>query len=235
MIEDCTFCIRATTEEELLSQAESIYDLVWRFELTAPGFCLIDTGSEMDSHTLRAWMIALKGQLSHIGVARGRQSFAYRSMGRFDQQETTKFHRDGAPAESLLMLGYEPSNVRSRIFLADSTRAAFDLGISHEHFFVDYNPMYRRGEEVLTPYITELPQPHEGHSRILLVNNSSLSFNEDRSNPLGGMHKAVIDSPSDQERRIVNSTMLVLAAEDEIPLEQQQAFVATDQISKKVY
>ena len=59
-------------------------------------------------------MVELKGLLSDLAVQRGRRPFAYLSMARFDQQETTKFHLDGAPAESLLMLGYEPSKIRSR-------------------------------------------------------------------------------------------------------------------------
>src|SRR5262245_7439710 len=100
-------------------------------------------------------------------------------MARFDQQETTKFHLDGAPDASMLMLGYEPSSVRSRLFLADYTRATFDLGIAPQQFLQEFNPMYRRGEKLLSRYVTELPQPADGHARILLINNSSLPFTEE--------------------------------------------------------
>jgi hypothetical protein len=89
--------------------AEKVFDLVWRFDFTAPGFCLLDIGSGVDSHALRSWMVDLKERLSEIGMRRGRRPFLFRSMGHFDQQETTKFHLDGAPAESMLLLGYEPS------------------------------------------------------------------------------------------------------------------------------
>lgn len=95
--------------------------------------------------------------------------------------------------------------------------------------------MYKKGEELLGGYVTELPQPVEGHSRILLVNNSSLPFTEARTNPLGVMHKAIIVTPDDAERRIVNSTMLAVSESDEMGQEQQQEFVTTDQISEKVY
>ena len=54
----------------------------------------------------------------------------------------------------------------------------------------------------------------EGHSRILLVSNSSLPFTEARTNPLGVMHKAIIVTPDDAERRIVNSTMLAVGGEE---------------------
>jgi hypothetical protein len=214
--------------------AEKVFDLVWRFDFTTPGFCLLDIGPSVDSHLLRSWMVDLKEGLSEVAVRRGRRSFRFRSMGRFDQRETTKFHLDGAPAESMLMLGYEPSKVRSRLFLADYSRVAFDLDIAPQQFLQDFNPMYRRGEGLLCRYVTELPQPTEGHARILLINNSSLPFTEARTNQLGVMHKAEIVNPTESERRIVNSTMVVTEGEEN-SLEKQREFVTTDKISQKVY
>ena len=143
-------------------------------------------------------------------------------------------HLDGAPEQSLLMLGYEPSQVQSRLFLADYTRAAFDLGITPQRFLKEHNPMYRPGEELLARYVTELPQPRAGHARILLINNSSLPFTETRTNPLGVMHKAIIVHPDEAKRRIVNSAMLVTEGE-EVSREAQQEFAVTDRISQKIY
>jgi hypothetical protein len=213
---------------------ETVFDLAWRFDFTAPGFCLLDVGAGVDSHTLRAWMVDLKRRLSEISVRREGRPFIFRSMARFDQQETTKFHLDGAPEQSMLILGHEPSRVVSRLFLADFTRAAFDLGITPQQFLNDFNPMYRKGEELLGRYVTELPQPDEGHSRILIVNNSSLPFTEVRTNPLGVMHKAIIVTPNEDERRIVNSTMLVTEG-DEISAGNQEEFITTDKISQRNY
>jgi hypothetical protein len=88
--------------------------------------------------------------------------------------------------------------------------------------------------EFLGRYTTELPQPSEGHARILLVNNSSLPCTEARTNSLGVMHKAIIVTPDESERRIVNSTMLVTEGE-EIGVEKQEAFIRTDKISQKNY
>jgi len=235
MSENAAYCLTVLSHEHLLTQAEAVYDLVWRADFTAPGFAVLDIPPGPDSHALRSWMVALKERLSEVGVGRGRGSFVYRSMARFDQQETTKFHLDGAPEQSLLMLGYEPSKVHSRLFLADYTHAGFDLGITPQRFLMDYNPMYKQGEDLLGRYTTELPQPAVGHSRILLVNNSSLPFTEARTNPLGVMHKAIIVTLNDAERRIVNSTMLAVGEGDEIGQEQQQEFVKTDKISEKVY
>jgi hypothetical protein len=218
----------------LSTTAERVYDLVWRFDFAAPGFCVLDAGPGVDSHTLRSWMVNLKQRLSAVGVRRGGKPFVFRSMARFDQQETTKFHLDGAPHQSMLMLGYEPSKVRSRLFLADYTRAAFDLGIAPQQFLSAFNPMYRQGEAWLGRYVTELPQPDESHARILLINNSALPFTEARTNPLGVMHKAEIVTPTESERRSVNSTLLVTEGE-EIGQDQQHDFLTTDKISPKVY
>jgi hypothetical protein len=235
MSDNAAYCLNAVDREQVLVQAEAVYALVWRVDFTAPGFAVLDTGPGLDSHSLRSWMVDLKRRLSEIAVRRGREPFAYRSMARFDQQETTKFHLDGAPEQSLLMLGYEPSNVESRLFLADYSHAAFDLGITPTQFLQDFNPMYNKGEDFLGRYVTELPQPLDGLSRILLVNNSSLPFTDSRTNPLGVMHKAIIVTANDAERRIVNSTMLEVGDGDEIGQEQQQDFVTTDKISQKVY
>jgi hypothetical protein len=123
----------------------------------------------------------------------------------------------------------------SRLFLADFTRAAFDLGITPEQFLQDFNPMYKKGDELPGRYVTELLQPAEGHSRMLVINNSSLPFTAARTNPLGVMHKAIIVTPDEAERRIVNSTMLVTEGGDEISAEKQEEFVRTDKISQKNY
>src|SRR4051812_17888969 len=106
---------------DLLDAAQRVHDLVWRFGFSPPGGCLIDVRADVPSQTFRAWMIALKKQLSSINLERGLPRFAVQSVGRFDAQVTTKFHLDGAPDQSLLILGYEPSNVPSRLFLADYT------------------------------------------------------------------------------------------------------------------
>jgi len=220
--------LTASDQDDVVAQAERVFDLVWRVDLGAPGFCLIDLGTNTDSHAIRSSMVLLKNKLSEVGEF----AFSFRSMGRFDQQETTKFHLDGAPAESMLILGYEPSTVRSRIFLADYCRCAFDLGIEPKQFLAEFNPMFRQGEEILSRYVTEMPQPQDGHFQLLLINNSSLPFTEERKNPLGVMHKAEIVNPNESERRLVNSIMLMVGDTDEVGVDE---FITTEKISKKNY
>jgi hypothetical protein len=226
--------IRSLTTKPDATFAAAVFDLVWRFDFDCPGFCLIDVGANTDSHALRRRMVELKNRLSALLQQRIGIPFCFRSMGRFDQQETTKFHLDGAPEQSMLILGYEPSTVVSRLFLADYSRAAFDIGITPQQYLHDFNPMFGHNEERLTPYITELPQPQTDHARILVINNSSLSFDEERRHPLGVMHKAILVAPDSSRRRIVNSTMLDLEGNDLAP-EKQEEFCTTTGISEKFF
>lgn len=232
---DHLFDISEAPERLLATHAEIIFEAVWRTDFTAPGFCLLDLGRAVDSHGLRSLMVRLEERLGEVAIRRGGEPFACRSMGRFDQQETTRFHLDGAPDQSLLMLGYEPSPVQSRLSLADHARCAHDLGITPQRFLDEFNPMYRKGEERLARYVTELPQPADGHSRILLINNSSLPYTNTRTNPLGVLHKAEILGPDESRRRIVNSIMLEAGGPEAVSDEAMRAFVATEEISRKFY
>lgn len=228
-------CFSFSTEANLLGAAENVFDLAWRTDFNRGGFAVLTAATEIDSRDLRSCMLALRRRLNEIGEERGFGRFGIRSLGRFDQQETTKFHLDGAPERSLLVLGYEPSRVESRLFLADFARAAFDLQITPRQFLEDFNPMYRRGEEALSRYATELPRQPQGRARIVLINNSSLPFDGPSINPLGVLHKAIIVAPDPAERRIVNSMMLASGADDDVSERAQREFARTEAISQKVY
>jgi hypothetical protein len=47
----------------------------------------------------------------------------------------------GLDVDKKSMLGYEPSAVRSHLFLADYSRCAFDLGMEPKKFLTDFNPV----------------------------------------------------------------------------------------------
>ena len=229
------FDVSRDPQDLIVANAERVFDAAWRSDFSAPGFCLLDLGPDVDSHDLRSLMLAVRERLGEVAARRGLPRFTLRSLGRFDQQETTRFHLDGAPERSLLVLGYEPSEVSSRLSLADYACCAFDLGIEPRRFLDEYNPMYRQGEELLAGYVTELPEPTAGHSRILLINNSCLPFDEARSSPLGVLHKAEILDPDGSKRRVVNSMMLAAGGPDEVGADLLREFVATEEVSKKFY
>lgn len=174
--------------------ASEVFRRVWRTALDAPGFALVRFVRPVASHELRRAMVEL--------VAAMPMPFVPERFGRFDQQVSSRFHRDGAPPASLLVLGYEPTTVRSRFWIADSSAAAHAAGVSLAEYLKAHNPMFPAGEAALAPYVTELPLPH-GEAYLVLANNSLLPL--DGTNPLGVLHKAVIDEPDPAARRVINS------------------------------
>lgn len=187
---------------------DDIYTQVWdRTGLKNPGYCLLDEGV-VDSWKLRRRMVEVKQELS------ARTPFVFRSATRFNQQRTTKFHLDGGPPQNILMLGYEPSQVKSRLFLADHARAARDL--SRDISELVSATMFGN-DALVQPYAVELPAFDERHSYILLINNSLET---------GVLHKAEMVTPDDSKQRVVNSAMLATEGE-EINDERLQDFLTT--------
>src|SRR5262245_4706761 len=105
-----SICLQAHSDDRKAT-AQAIYRLVCRTDFSAPGFCLLNVGSEPGSIGLRRLMVDLKQELAALHEAQTGKSIVYVSAARFDQQTTTRPHLDGGPEESLLMLGYEPSGV----------------------------------------------------------------------------------------------------------------------------
>jgi len=126
------------------------------------------------------------------------------------------------------MLGYEPSTIHSRVFLADYTRCACDLGVLPHAFLNEPFQVLPQPQQFLSRYVTELPQPQSGHSRLLLMNNSSLPFTPAGEYPLGVLHRAEIVAPSPSERRVVNSVMLVHGKPDINCGDWEAEFVSTN-------
>lgn len=179
---------------DVASLASDVFERVWRTALDRPGFALLRFSCGVSSRELRRAMVEL--------VAAFPVAFVPERFGRFDQQVSSKFHRDGAPPASLLVLGYEPTVVRSRFWAADASAAAVRAGFSLEAYLKAHNPMFPAGEAELAPFITEIDLPH-GESFLILANNSQLPH--ENGNPLGVLHKAVIESPDPNGRRVINS------------------------------
>ncbi len=178
-----------------------VFDAVWRTSTDRPGFALVVFDDEPSSTELRARMLTVATALT---LCQRPRHFWPERLGRFDQQVTTKFHRDGAPAESLLTLGYEPSTVRSRFFAADACRAAEEAGRPVTDFLRDHNPMQPDGVRRLEPYTTELDLP-ANRAFIVVLNNSLLPADATRPHLLGVLHKGEIPTPDPGARRVINS------------------------------
>jgi hypothetical protein len=216
--------------------AKGIYQRVCRTNFNEPGFCLLDFGSSIDSHEFRGIMINLKEQLAiHHEAVRG-QTLIFCSAARFDQQTTTKLHLDGGPVESFLMLGYEPSEIRAEVQLADYAKCAHDLGLTPQEFMTKHNPMFRSGAELLAPYVTRIPCFSNQSFQIICINNSSAPF--DGASWQGLLHAARIANTNDAHRRIINSTMICpaeIGAPEGVPPAELQDFANSSAVRRRGY
>ena len=198
---------------------QRLLDAVWRTATDRPGFALVTFADELDTHELRAWMLTVGVTLgSYLPVG----GFWPERLGRFDQQVTTRFHRDGAPAESLLTLGYEPSAVASRFFVADACRAAAAAGLSVTEFLHRHNPMQPAGEALLAPVTTELELP-PGRACVVVLNNSMLPPDAPRPHVLGVLHKGEIPRPDPTRSRVINSVGWAVEGKTTTPLVPAEA------------
>lgn len=214
--------------------AETAFQKVFRTDFSQPGFVILVLPSTVDSHGLRHAMVELKQQLSALHQTYWGDSLEYLSLGRFDQQNSTKLHLDGAPERSFLMLGYEATQVRSEFQIADYTRCAHDLGMTPAEFLQQHNPMFNSGLEKLRGYITAVTHWQENQPRIVIINNSSAAHGTQGATA-GVMHGAVISKPDSQEQRIINSTMIApsrFASHD--PAMQVREFVSTVAIAGQI-
>ena len=179
----------------------AVFDAVWRTATDRPGFALLTFDDEPTSTELRSRMLTVATAFT---LCQRPRHFWPERLGRFDQQVTTKFHRDGAPAESLLTLGYEASTVRSRFFVADACRAAEAAGRPVADFLRDHNPMQPDGVRRLEPYTTELDLP-ANRAYVVVLNNSLIPADANPPHLLGVLHKGEIPTPDPSARRVINS------------------------------
>lgn len=214
--------------------AEAVFTRVFRTDYTQPGFAVMVLPVGTGSHELRRHMTVLKARLSELHAARWGEGIEYLSMGRFDQQNTTRLHLDGAPERSFLMLGYEPTFVRSDFHIADFSRCAHDLGISPAEFLQQHNPMFSTGAEMLRQHLITLSDWHEDRPRIVVINNS-MAAPDSFGATCGVLHGASIPSPNPTASRVINSTMMAPARYATCdPAMHVQQFLSTDAISGQI-
>lgn len=200
---------------ELRSAAEQAATCVFRRDFEQPGFALLDAGIEWTPRRFRAFLVALTAALNEVYQERFGRHLIYLSLGRFDQQVTTRAHRDGAPDESILILGYEPSAISSRLFLLDYTRYAQEIGLTPHEFLDRLNPAFGDNEALLRDYTREVAGFRQGRYQILIINNSAASWENREHGMLGVLHKAVMLASQPGQPRHVNSLTLTTAERDE--------------------
>ncbi len=219
---------------DVLQDAETVFERVFRTDFTQPGFAVLVLPAAMGSHDLRHSMKLLKERLSALHAERWSEPLEYLSLGRFDQQATTRLHLDGAPERSFLMLGYEPTPVCSDFHIADYSRCAHDLGITPADFLQKHNPMFSAGAEMLRDYLITISDWQESRPRIVVINNGMAEPGTSGATH-GVLHGATILSPDSQASRVINSTMIAPACFATCdPAMHVQQFVSTDEISGQI-
>lgn len=216
--------------------AQVVADRVFRSDFREPGFCVVALPQSAGSVTLRQIMVNLKEALSCLYEHRFGEPLEYVSMGRFDQQNTTRLHLDGAPSRSFLMLGYEPTTVTSEFQIADYSRCAFGRGLTPVEYLAAYNPMMSGQEGLLADELTLLKDWQEHRPRIVVVNNCSTGPGDPCHTP-GVLHGARILTPNPEATRVINSTMIVprsLASDSALSSSVVQAFLNTQEIAGEI-
>ena len=219
-------------EETITHIAEKSFTTVFRTTTEALGFMhLVFSKKEITPYQFRSIMIDLKKEFSKLSVSKFNKKLSYHWLVRFDQQVNTPFHVDNAAEQSILMLGYEPSNIKSELHLADYHAYANKAYKKPKDYFNKFTPVFKGDEDVLKPFISKIKSVDNDHYSIVIINNSSPKSNTDT---LGLFHKALIIKEDLSKSRIVNSMVLNLVSIDTITEDQQKEnnFLNTNLISK---
>lgn len=189
------------TEEEF----EHLFREVIRDATDSPGFYYKDLGRDMDSKSFRKVMVELKERLSEHCKRTINKQLNYHWMSRGNHRNSSKFHIDSATDHSILMLGYEPTTVESKVLLADYTKYLEDKGLSAQEYFSNgLNGTYAPNDDELQLYVSELsPFPKE-HYRLVVINNSR-SFGQ---KTYGIFHRGEVYENFNQSDRVVDALMI---------------------------
>jgi hypothetical protein len=216
---DANFRLDAVPQDMAWGEfGRSLFPRVARTSLSEPGVALLQWTRDLTSRDLRSAMVALYREFLAFAKSQWNLSLQYLSLGRFDQQTTTRFHLDGGPEVSFLMLGYEPSRVDSQFAIADYSQAAFDAGCQPAEYLDRYNPMFPEGASRIVPYAFNIDAFNPSLSQILLINNSRQGWAKDTAGQLGVMHQGTISLPDPMAQRIINSTMIGIPAGSPVSL-----------------
>ncbi len=186
-----------------MTDLDAIFADVLRDDTSRPGFVLLDAAG-LSPEGLRARLIDLGRALSARYAARHGTPLSFRSLNWFSQLSPTRPHRDGGPDASVLLLGYERTPVRSRVFLLDFSRAARGMGITPRDFLDRYNPTFGDGAALLRPHTAEVAGFDPSRAQILIVNNGCLYG----AGMLGVLHHAHVDAAAPGAARPISSVLV---------------------------
>lgn len=188
-------------------EIDNIFDVVLRHSTDKPGFFYKDLGSNLVSTSFRLLMLELKEQLSELCTVRRDKQINYQWMSRANHKNSSNFHIDSAPEESVLILGYEPTIVESKVYLADYTKFLEEKGLAAQDYFRNsINGNFAPNDDELTPYVSELTPFPKDHYRLVIINNSR-SYGQ---KSYGVFHRGEVQKNINQKDRIVNAVMIAV-------------------------
>jgi len=80
--------------------------------------------------------------------------------------------------------------------------------MSPDEFMLAHNPMFMSEQDRLQSYATPITRFSEADYQVVCINNSTLGYTSAETNWLGVLHTAVVPTPDESKRRVINSTML---------------------------
>ncbi|WP_026838542.1 hypothetical protein [Gillisia sp. JM1] len=211
--------------------AQYCIENVFRTTTDKSGFVHLDFGKDIDSYQFRGIMVDLKKELSKYTSKQFNKKLTYHWLVRFDQQVNTPYHIDNAGDQSFLMLGYEPSEIDSELYLADYFKYSNEGEARPTDYLKNFSPVFIKDESLLAPYITKVKPFEKDTYKIVLINNSNPKLDRET---LGVFHRARIVKPDLNKSRIVNSMIMNMLPEDENNESEinEKEFIMTDIISK---
>lgn len=199
-------------KENLQQFAEKSFHSVFRTTVDAPGFVhLVFKKEDFTPYQFRAMMLGLKEEFSKLAINTYQLKLKSYGLVRFDQQKNTPFHVDNAANHSILMLGYEPSEVKSELQLADYHAYAEKTLEEPKTYFHKFTPVFKDDETLLEPFKSTINIDTKAHYVLVIMNNSSPTL---EATTLGVFHKAILQNKDLSKSRIVNSLVFNLVAAD---------------------
>ncbi len=201
--------VSETKRSSVFSEEEinDIFESVLRESTAQPGFYYKDLGADLDSKSFREVIFDVKERLSDLCEKRLNKQLNYHWLSRANHRNSSNFHIDTAPEHSILILGYEPTSVESKVFLADYTKYLEAENLSAQDYFRNsFNGNFAQNDEELAPYVSETTPFPKDHCRLVIINNSR-SYGQ---KSYGVFHRGEVSDNLDQRDRVVNRVMVNL-------------------------
>lgn len=201
---------------------QSVMTRVLRNDFTQPGVALLDGGTTGEPRAFREFLWKLVQGMDAQFQKQHNKKLWMVSAVHMNQKYSTQAHIDAGPAEGLLILGYEPTAVKSQICVTDYIQYAQSIGQPVPTFLREYPSKHQEHLKKMVPFTTELLAFQPDRYQVVIFNNSSLTLESCKRGMhgmLGVMHQASIDDQADEKHeRIINSIMLGVASLDALSL-----------------